>query len=229
MPPRFDEVRLRTPPIPELVPPGVFDAFGWCESTSLLWRKPPGPLADGEPITSANPPTMAFVFRSASARAGTGTGMGREAASEWLPRELAYLHVRALCDDDEWVLAPWAIDDATDRLWERHATPGDELLLAADRLTALAWGLHDWAHFHNHGPFERRALTELQCDASALIWLALAENEVHLRLGSRWERVREEFVRLSEERFRDEPDQVPFDPSWLSAERLRSIARSLDP
>ena len=74
------------------------------------------------------------------------------------------------CDDEE-ALAPWAIDDATDELYAHRVRPRDALWLAADNLNALFWGLHDWAHFHNHGPFEQRAWTELQCDATALAWL----------------------------------------------------------
>ena len=88
-------------------------------------------------------------------------------AAEFLPRELARLHAFGYGLEEEWALAPYAIDDATDLLFEKRTTPNGTLWLAADGLRALAWGLHDWAHFHNHGPFEERAWTELQCDASA--------------------------------------------------------------
>ena len=91
--------------------------------------------------------------------------------SDFLPRELARLHAFGLGLADEEALAPWGIDDATDGLYAHRVRPRDALWLAADNLNALFWGLHDWAHFHNHGPFEQRAWTELQCDASALAWL----------------------------------------------------------
>ena len=93
------------------------------------------------------------------------------AECEFLPRELAALHATGMGLTDEWALAPYAIDDATDELYARRVEPASLLWLAADNLNALFWGLHDWAHFHNHGPFEERAWTELQCDASALAWV----------------------------------------------------------
>ena len=93
------------------------------------------------------------------------------AACDFLPRELARLHAIGLGLEDEEALAPWGIDAATDELYAHRVTPRDAMWLAADNLNALFWGLHDWAHFHNHGPFEQRAWTELQCDASALAWL----------------------------------------------------------
>lgn len=204
----FERLSLRTPPLPRLVAADVFDAFGWCASTTLEWRKPPGPLAPGEAVTSANPSRMAFVMRE---------------DVDFLPRELAAVHVPALASEGEWVLAPYAIDDATDELWARRVTPGDVMQLAADRLTALVWGLHDWAHFHNHGPFERRAETELQCDAAALVWLAANEDVLGLASpGDEWERVRREMVALSASRFADEGRA--FDPEWLGAERLRALS-----
>ena len=35
-------VRLATPPVLRVVPDGVFDAFGWCDSDALEWRAPDG-------------------------------------------------------------------------------------------------------------------------------------------------------------------------------------------
>lgn len=90
---------------------------------------------------------------------------------DFLPRELARLHAFGLGLTDEWALAPYAIDDATDELFARRCRPREAMWLAADNLNALFWGLHDWSHFHNHGPFEQRAWTELQCDVAALHWL----------------------------------------------------------
>jgi hypothetical protein len=205
----FETVTLRTPPLPELVPAGVFDAFGWCESTSVDWRKPAGPLAEGEAIDGANPRGLAFVFRGPS--------------EVDLPRELARVHVPRLSEDHEWVLAPYAIDDATDGLYEARVRPSDVFLLAADRLTSLVWGLHDWAHFHNHGPFEARAQTELQCDATALVWLAI--NDAVLGLGAAaLERTRAALVRLSLRRFAEE--NRPFDEAWLAPERLATLLKT---
>jgi hypothetical protein len=89
----------------------------------------------------------------------------------FLPRELARLHAFGYGLGDESALAPWAIDEATDRLYERRVRPADLFWLAAGSLDALVWGLHDWVHFHNHGPFDQPALTELQCDLIALEWL----------------------------------------------------------
>ena len=89
----------------------------------------------------------------------------------WIPRELARLHAFGLGLGDEEALAPWAIDDATDGLHARRCRPREVFWLAADNMNALFWGLHDWAHFHNHGPFVERAENELQCDVAALAWM----------------------------------------------------------
>ncbi len=99
--------------------------------------------------------------------------------------------------------------------------PRDALWLAADNLNALFWGLHDWAHFHNHGPFEphQRAWTEVQCDASALVWLWINRRDVPLSEPA-WERLREQVVRLSRKRFED--DGASFDEGLLDAARLAS-------
>lgn len=150
------ETMLVVPPVPLCVPPAVFDAFGWSVSSALMCRYPDAGLGRVPSLTSDNPPGMAFVL---------------EAPCDFLPQELAKLHVSELSRDGEWALAPYAIDDATDLLWERSVAPGSVLRLATRSLAGLFWGLHDWAHFHNHGPFEERALTEHQCDTAALAWL----------------------------------------------------------
>ena len=76
--------------------------------------------------------------------------------------------------DDELRARAVGIDDATDLLYEHRVRPRDVFWLAATSLDALVWGLHDWAHFHNHGPFDQPAMTELQCD---LVALAVAAHE----------------------------------------------------
>jgi hypothetical protein len=155
------DVVLATPPVPELVPalaPPVFDDFAWSPPVTLSWRTR-SPLDRTEPLTRTNPGGMVFLFLDKCA---------------FLPRELARLHVPELLRADEaerHVLAPYAIDDATDLLHEHRVPARSVLGLATASLAGLFWGLHDWAHFHHHGPFEERAWTELQCDAAALSWL----------------------------------------------------------
>jgi len=181
---------LVTPPVPRVVPDGVFDAFGWCASTTLEWRAPPGTsvTARDEPLTADNPPRMVFVLKQ---------------ELPFLPRELACLHAPGLGLTDEWALAPYGIDDATDELHAHGVTPGDALWLAADSLAGLFWGLHDWAHFHSHGPFTERAWTELQCDVTALAWLWA--NRVALGIdAARWDALREDSVRIGTARFVEE-------------------------
>jgi hypothetical protein len=207
--------RLETPPVPYICDgvrrAGVFDAFGWCESRDLEWRCADGRWDDSTPIDGSNPARMVFVIRPG-------------VQAPFLPQEPAYVHAPGLGMTDqtgEQALAPWAIDHATDELFARRAVPGDLLWLAADNLNALFWGLHDWAHFHNHGPFEpgQRAWTELQCDASALVWLCLAHDAVK---DAAWERARRSAVALSAERFASEG--LAFDVDALGAERLQTIA-----
>jgi hypothetical protein len=184
---------LETPPLPLLVPADVFDArgadgvagFGWCASDRLEWRCAEDRWDDATPIDGSDPARMVFVMRE---------------VVEWLPRELACLHSFGLGLRDEWALAPYAIDDATDELFARRVRPRDVLWLAADNLNALYWGLHDWAHFHNHGPFEQRAYNELQCDACALAWIGA--NRARVGLGdARWTKLVEEVFRLASGRF----------------------------
>src|SRR5262249_48463177 len=149
--------------LPCIVPEAVFDAFAWCGSDRLEWRRA-GWDTSG-PVLAANPPGMVFVMR---------------AECTFLPRELARLHVPRLGLGEEGAVAPWAIDDATDLLYENRVRPRDLLWLATDTLAGLVWGLHDWAHFHNHGPFTERAWTELQCDAAALAWTWINREAIDL-------------------------------------------------
>jgi hypothetical protein len=121
---------------------------------------------------------------------------------------------------EEWALAPWAIDDATDLLYEHRARPRDLLWLATGSLAGLFWGLHDWAHFHNHGPFEQRAWTELQCDASALVWLWVNRDLIELPEPA-WERARGEVATVARARFEAEGGKLA--EEWLAAARLKDL------
>jgi hypothetical protein len=210
---------LRTPPVPRIVPDGVFDAFGWCASDTLTWGRPgeepdPQPRTGGRTggldgaIDGGNPERMVFVMH---------------APCTFLPRELARLHAFGLGLEEEWALAPYAIDDATDLLFEHRVRPRDILWLAADNLNALVWGLHDWAHFHNHGPFEERAWTELQCDATALAWLWINRDTVGID-GAIWERARHEVGAIGRARF--EAEGKTYDDEWLGAARVKALAES---
>ncbi len=163
------ETLLHVPPVPLCVPPGVFDAFGWSASFELTCRYPDAGLAGVPSLTADNPAGMAFVFTR---------------PCDFLPQELAKLHVSELAHEGEWALAPYAIDDATDLLYERGVAPSSVLRLATRSLAGLFWGLHDWAHFHNHGAFEQRAYTEHQCDAAALAWLALNAQAMDIEAGT---------------------------------------------
>ena len=196
---------LATPPVGCVVPGSVFDAFGWCPSDVLEWRRPDLWTPDGD-VTAANPGGMVFVMRE---------------ACEFLPRELALLHAPGLGLSGEWALAPYAIDDATDELYARRVAPGSLLWLAAGDLAGLVWGLHDWAHFHNHGPFEQRAWTELQCDLTALVWLRQNRRDVGID-DATWERARCALSGVALRRFVEEG--APYQEDWLSAERLVDLA-----
>jgi hypothetical protein len=200
---------LATPPVPRIVPDFVFDAFGWCASRSLEWRRPASwDAASSRDLTATNPSRMIFVLRS---------------PCEFLPLELARLHVADLELSDEWALAPYGIDAATDRLFERSVTPESLLWLAASDLPGLVWGLHDWAHFHNHGPFAARAWTELQCDAAALVWLWVNRGAVGID-DAAWHRARSALAEVAGARFAEEEEE--FSDAWLSADRLFDLARS---
>jgi hypothetical protein len=206
---------LETPPIPLLVPADIFDAFGWCASTSLLWISS-GSLDVATAVTTDNPPGMVFLL---------------DAKCTFLPRELAHLHVPALIEpperDTTWALAPYAIDDATDRLFEHRAAPTSLLKLATASLAGLFWGLHDWAHFHNHGPFEehQRALNELQCDAAALTWIH--RNLAKIRLDSAaWNGLRRDVLGIAKERLANAParDDVDLLAIWTFVDRSAPAA-----
>jgi hypothetical protein len=193
-----------------IVPDGVFDAFGWCASDELEWRRPPARWDDSTPIDGSDPARMVFVMHSPH------RGGGRAC----LPRELARVHALGLGLGEEEALAPWAIDDATDELYARRMRPRDVFWLAADNLNALFWGLHDWAHFHNYGPFVQVAWTELQCDASALAWLWVNRDRVPLD-DATWERVRCEVEVLSRARFAAEG--VWWSGDALTRERIQAL------
>ena len=206
MRPGAHRVSLLTPPVPLLAPAGVFDAFGWVPSARLEWGCPAPSALDREmPVTSANPPGMVFVMRG---------------ECTFLPRELASLHVAGMGFEGEWALAPWGIDDATDLLFEHRTPPGELLWLATGSIAGLFWGLHDWAHFHNHGPFEERAWTELQCDATALAWMWTNREAIALT-EPEWERVRARVLGVGQARFAEEGK--PFDAEWMAAARLRAL------
>jgi hypothetical protein len=191
-----------------MAPSHVFDAFGWCPSDELEWRRPAMRWGDS-PIDETNPARMAFVLRQ---------------HCEFLPSEMARVHVFGLgLDDEARALAPWAIDEATDQLFSHRRRPADLMWLAADSLSGLFWGLHDWAHFHNHGPFEERAWTELQCDATALAWLWVNRDAVPLTV-ERWHQAHAEAERLSRDRFAAEA--TDFDRIWFDAERVMGLACS---
>jgi hypothetical protein len=198
---------LRTPPLPLLVDPRVFDGFAWAPSTELGWRCL-GPLAHG-PMTE-DPAGMAFVLRR---------------PIEGVPTELARLHVgRAYGVTDEACVAPYAIDEATDELWRQRIVPTEALWLAAGNLDAVFWGLHDWAHFHNHGDFVERAANELQCDLAALCWLWI--NRASLELSpAEWGALREASLALHRKRCALDPPGVALDDAWLRDDaRLRTLA-----
>ncbi len=201
---------LSTPPAPRIVPEGVFDAFGWCASDELEWRRP-DPWNGRAEVTDSNPPQMVFVMRE---------------ECDFLPRELGRMHSPGLELGDEWALAPYAIDEATDELHARGVTPERLFWLAAADLPGLVWGLHDWCHFHNHGSFEARAMTELQCDATALVWLSLNLASVGIDRAA-WERVRSSLAGIAASRFAAEG--AAFDPAWLSPGRLVGMAEGLTP
>ncbi len=200
---------LRTPPLSRLVPDGVFDAFNWCESSTLEWRRPRANLYGTTPIDGSDPARMVFVFKARS--------------EPWLPAEVARLHAFELGLTDELALAPYAIDDATDELFARRLPPVDVMWLAADNLNALFWGLHDWAHFHSHGPFEQRAWTELQCDASALAWLGMNREAIGLATSD-LDRAAREIIALTSSRFLAESAPIP---PVITEQWAKTLARGI--
>ncbi|MBM4357897.1 MAG: hypothetical protein FJ096_07285 [Deltaproteobacteria bacterium] len=202
-----ERLRLLTPPLPCLVPEGVFDEFGWCASDFLELRRD-ARWETRTPTSGVNPAGLAFILSH---------------TPPYLPRELAKLHVGALASDDEWALAPYAIDDATDALCLHRARPREVLSLAATNLDALMWGLHDWCHFHNHGPFTEPAWTEVQCDASALVWLWQNRAALGLDEGT-WEARRAQLERVASQRF--ESEGLGFDAGCYARGRLITLAEA---
>jgi hypothetical protein len=210
MPPRTTQ--LETPPLPLLVDPRVFDAFGWHASDVLEWRTPRNDL-EVLPLDGDLPLRLAFVLRA-----------------PWsaVPTELARLHTgRGYELTDELALAPYGIDDATDQLYAHRRAAHDVFWLAADNLNALFWGLHDWAHFHNHGAFTERPATELQCDVAALAWLWRNRARVPLA-DAAWESLRAQVHAAHLALRAAEPPGVPADPGVLAdPARLRALAERL--
>lgn len=206
-------MELLVPAMPRFVPDEggrVFDAWSWCESDVLDWRLPRGAALDRSArVDATNPADLVFVMH---------------ADCTFLPRELACLHARGYGLTSEWALAPYAIDDATDLFYERRVRPRDVLWLAAPSLAALVWGLHDWAHFHNHGPFDEPAATELACDLVALAWLRLNAARVGLTPDD-LEAVTADLLALSRRRFADEGKAPPV-PDLAEAFRTAYRARA---
>lgn len=153
------------------------------------------PLDKAVAIDSQNPAELVFVFKD-------------DADSTFLPRELARFHAKGYGLEEQWALAPYAIDDATDLLYERRVRPRDLFWVAASSLRALVWGLHDWAHFHNHGPFDEPALTELACDLVAISWLETNRQVIGVDQAD-LERVAHELASLSRSRFEAEGRAAP--------------------
>ena len=180
--------------MPRVVRDGIFDAWSWCESDVVEW-KTPGSFDVERAIDAKNPAGLAFVMH---------------AECTFLPREIARLHVSGYGLRDEMALAPYAIDDATDLLYEHRVRPRDVFWIAAGSLDALVWGLHDWVHFHNHGPFEDPPMTELQCDLVALAWTRHNAERIGLS-SAKLAGVEAELVALARSRFADEGREPPFD------------------
>ena len=210
-------ISLATPTVPcslarvGVAEESVFDAWAWCESDHLEWRRPATSrqLDKSMVIDAQNPGELVFVFREG-------------ADSTFLPRELARFHAKGYGLDDEWALAPYAIDDATDLLYERRVKPSTLFWVAAPSLRALVWGLHDWAHFHNHGPFDEPALTELACDFVALSWLRTNRDLIGLEDGD-LRRVALELAALSRTRFEGEGKKPPMSAPDLDALFVASL------
>jgi hypothetical protein len=156
-----ENLELIVPPFPLQVRAEVFDGFGWCSSTTLRLSLPARrhelQWKALDRINFDNPAGMYFV-RTHGARCE-------------LPEEDASGHSAHWALAGRRILAPWAIDDATDALYAQRIVPRLELELWANDVAGVYWGLHDWVHFHNHGAFDDRPATELQCDLTALDWI----------------------------------------------------------
>ena len=169
--------------MPRVVEDGVFDAWSWCESDWIDWTAgPEGHVARRRISDGTNPSDLLFLMH---------------AECSFLPRELAHLHASGI---EGWALAPWAIDDATDGFYEHRVRPRDVLRLHAPSIPALVWGLHDWAHFHNHGPFDDPPMTELQCDLVALAWIRANADALGLGNGD-IASIRDDLASLARGRF----------------------------
>lgn len=196
--------RLRVPAMPCVVLGGVFDAWSWCASDHLAWSHHEH-LAEGS-VAATNPADLVFVVTD-----------GEVAERIGLPRELARLHAKGFgFDDTTWALAPYAIDDATDLLHETRTRPRDVLALCAPSLPALVWGLHDWAHFHNHGPFDDPPMTELACDLVALAWLRENRDAIGIDEGV-VARVAQDLAEVTRRRFAEAGRAVPCDAEAIFA------------
>ncbi len=99
--------------------------------------------------------------------------------------------------------------------------------LATGSIAGLFWGLHDWAHFHNHGPFEERAWTELQCDVSALVWLEVNREALGAAGvgGEALDRVRREVAGVARARFAEEGREAEFDAARMERGAIEGLAR----
>ncbi len=196
--PHVVTTRLRVPAKPCVIEGDVFDAWSWCASDHLVWLHHDR-LAEGS-VATTNPADLVFVVTDGDVAARVG-----------LPRELARLHAKGFgFDEATWALAPYAIDDATDLLHATRTRPRDVLALCAPSLPALVWGLHDWAHFHNHGPFDDPPMTELACDLVALAWLR--ENREAIGLGEdAVARVARDLAGITRQRFEGAGRRVPCD------------------
>lgn len=203
--------RLALRPVPCLVAPDVFDAYHWHRPRELEWWRPQASLRD-DGFDAELPVRMAFVFRDGASREG-------------LPAELARLHVGKAYGftDAQWCLAPYGIDDATDVLFERSQPAPETFFLATDNLNALYWGLHDWAHFHSHGPFDDVPSTEWQCDLSALCWLYENRAQVPSLTEERFEALRFDVLRTHRSRCEKTGRSLP-DGLLASPEGLRAFA-----
>jgi hypothetical protein len=155
--------RWRVPPIACAVSPDVFDAYAWSTSSTVHIRQPYA-LARAPLFSDDNPSEMGFVLSE---------------RGHFLPHEDATLHFPDLCEPGETLLAPYAIDDATDELYAHDVAADTCMELVSRSVRGVFWGLHDWAHFHNHGPFENIPETELQCDLAALAWMKLNRDLWH--------------------------------------------------
>jgi hypothetical protein len=161
--PAFQRKRIRLAPVRCITPRDVWDDYGWCPPTFVTVRTLDSLGGAFAPPSMKNPEDLWFVVKNRP--------LLQASALAPLPLEVGEVHTRMLTQRDEWVLAPYGIDDATDFLWEARVAADDVFELATKSMAGLFWGLHDWCHFHNHGPFIERAWTELQCDLSALAWI----------------------------------------------------------